>query len=202
MATDRLVIGFIDDDPAELQAFAAVFGDDFTVLTGTTPADMLAELDRRGLRANLFVLDLYFASGRASTDAERNRMVELKAAVDRAQQALDDYLASLGQGPAGGLAVLGELQSTYRPTPAVFYTRKGTLRDAAACFDAGALAVLQKPAPAAFDRTQDRAAQLAEAARSQREVLASRLRARAGGSGFPGKVRRALRWLREHWAAL
>jgi CheY-like chemotaxis protein len=199
MGAESTVVCFVDDDPAEVTAFKNVFGGRFTVVADTTPQAVIGELRRRRLRANLFVLDLYFAQGRESSEAERGRMVELKGQVDRTRQELSAYLSGIGQSRDGGLEILEYLQSNYPATPVVFYTRKGTLDDAVVCLDRGADGVFPKAAPSGFDPSADRAAQLEQAARALEDEIAARLSARASSNCPLKKLVRAVKFVVGNW---
>ncbi len=196
------VICFIDDDPVEVQAFKDVFGEDFTVIADSTPDPVLAELKRRKLRANLFVLDLYFAEGRASSDKERDRMIALKAEVDRSQKALSDYLNAIGQSRDGGLRILRHIRENYPMTPVVFYTRKGTLADAVACGDAGADGVLPKAMPMEFDSHGNRLEQIRQAARDHHDALATHFFCKASTSNIFKKLLRIAKFIWRNWSKL
>ena len=202
MRQECKVVCFVDDDPAEVQAFADVFGDDFTVIADSDPQAVLGQLEERRLRANLFVLDLYFAKGKGSSEEERNRMVALKAEVDRAQRKLTDFLGSIGQSREGGLEIMRYIRENYPTTPVVFYTRKGTLSDGVACLDAGADGICPKAAPANFDPSGDRLAQILQATREHQDVLARRFRGTASTSNFIRKLIRITKLIWNNWSKL
>ena len=196
---DRPVVCFIDDDPQELAVFRRAFGQDLQIVTATRWSQALAELEALGKRPNLFILDLYFPTGRESTDSERAQMVQLKADVDAAQKRLSDYLASIGQDREGGLQLLAQVRDAYREAPTVFYTRKGTLDDANACLDAGAAAVLRKPQPDALEPDANLREQLEAATLAQRTVLLNRFEALGSSTSLLRKVVRAVRYVRKNW---
>lgn len=202
MKQEGRVVCFVDDDPAEVEAFADVFSDDFTVIADSDPQAVLAELAARRLRANLFVLDLYFAKGRASSEEERNRMAGLKAEVDRAQKKLTDFLDPIGQSREGGLEIMRYLRENYPATPVVFYTRKGTLGDGVACLDAGADGICPKATPVNFDPSGDRLAQIVQATREEQDVLARRFRHTASTSSLMKKLIRIAKLIRNNWSKL
>ena len=193
------VVCFIDDDPAEVQAFKDVFGEDFKVITSTTPRPVLTELRQRNLRANLFVLDLYFAEGRASSEQERDRMVALKSEVDRSQKALSDYLGTVGHSCDGGLQIMQYLRENYPTTPVVFFTRKGTLADAVACVDAGADGVFPKAMPEQFDPRRERLVQITEAARDHHDALARHFFCKASTPNIFKKLLRVAKFIWSNW---
>ncbi|MHC4172697.1 MAG: response regulator [Planctomycetota bacterium] len=188
MKEKRTVVCFIDDDSDEVEAFERVFGADFKVVADTTPQRVLDELKRTKLKANLFVLDLYFAKGKASSEQERNRMVELKEEVDKAQKRLSDYLSEIKQSRDGGIEIMKYIRDNYPTTPIVFYTRKGSLEDAVVCMDKGADGVLAKAAPPQFDSKADRLKQIEQAARDCHDALAMRFFCKASTSNVMKKV--------------
>lgn len=193
------VICFIDDDPAEVQAFKNVFSDHFVVIAETTPQKALDQLLEKKIKPNLFVLDLYFARDKASSDSERNRMVELKEEVDKAQKRLSDYLSKIGQCRDGGIEIMHYVQGKFPTIPVVFYTRKGTLEDAVACMDEGADGVFPKAVPAHFDPTGDRVSQFEKAAQEQHDSLATRFFCKASTSNILKKLIRVFKFVWENW---
>jgi len=202
MKSRSKVVCFVDDDPDEVYAFKDAFGDDFTVIAGTTPQPVLAELEKRSLRANLFVLDLYFAEGRASSENDRNQMVQLKAEVDRSQKILTDFLAGIGQSRDGGLEIMRYIRENYPTTPVVFFTRKGTLADAVACMDAGADGILPKAMPKDFDPNGNRRDQFTKAARDHHDALATSLFCKASTSNVLKKLIRICKFIWNNWSKL
>lgn len=70
---------------------------------------------------------------------------EAHTVVHRSRLLLDRWCTELGQSPQGGLNLLQELHEKYPDVPAVFYSRKATLRDAKEALAAGALDVVSKP---------------------------------------------------------
>lgn len=80
----------------------------------------------------------------APDDGQR-LLKEAHAVVHRSRELLDRWCHELGQSPQGGLDLLKALQGKYPNVPAVFYSRKATLRDAKQAFAAGALDVVSKP---------------------------------------------------------
>jgi len=202
MKHESTVVCFIDDDPSEVQAFENVFGNefnDFTVVADTTPQKVLDKLEREKLKANLFILDLYFATGQASSELERNRMIELKEEVDKAQKQLSDYLSSIGQSRDGGIEIMQYIHDHYPATPIVFYTRKGTLDDAVVCVDKGADGVLPKAAPTHFDPQGDRLGQIEQAAREHHDALAARFFCKASTSSLIEKLVRVTQFVWKNW---
>ena len=202
MRSESKVVCFVDDDPAEVQAFKDVFDTDFTVIAATTPQPVLTELKSRKSRANLFVLDLYFAEEKASSEDERNRMVALKADVDRSQKALTDFLARIGQSRDGGLKIMEYIREDYPTTPIVFFTRKGTLADAVACLDAGADGVFPKAMPEHFDPTGDRREQITQAAHDHHDAFATRFFCKASTSNILKKLIRICKFVWNNWSKL
>jgi CheY-like chemotaxis protein len=174
---DRQVICFIDDDPHELDIFARVFGNDFRILGGNRFVEAKEKLTEAGRRPNLFLLDLYFPTGRDSTPEERLEMARLKGEVEAAQARLNAYLAQIGQDRSGGLRLLSQVRREFPDTPIVFYTRKGTLEDVNACLEAGAAAVLKKPQPSSLDPALDIHSQLESAALGSKNSVLSKLEA-------------------------
>ena len=152
---DRPVVCFVDDDPIEDKVFERVFGDRYQIYASNSLSDISEQMHTANVTPNLVVLDLYFTSGRDTTDDERLKMIKLKQRVDEAQQELTGYLATIGQGREGGLQLLGEVRQKYPGTPVGFFTRKGSIDDVVACLDAGASHVLKKPQPSIVDPESD-----------------------------------------------
>lgn len=199
MKEKRTVVCFIDDDPAEVEAFKSVFSTDFKVVADTTPQKVLDELKRTKLKANLFVLDLYFAEERASSEQQRNRMVELKQEVDKAQKSLSDFLSQIKQSRDGGIEIMEYLRDNYPTTPMVFYTRKGSLEDAVHCMDKGADGAFAKAAPVQFDSKANRLKQFEQAARDCHDALATRFFCKASTSNVLKKVIRLCKFVWKNW---
>jgi len=199
MKQEGKIICFVDDDPAEVQAFKNVFSNDFTVIADTTPQKVLEDLKKRRLRASLFVLDLYFAEGKASSEEQRNKMIHLKQEVDRAQKTLSDFLGTIGQSRDGGLRIMRYLRENYPTTPVVFFTRKGTLSDAVACMDAGADGILPKGAPEQFDPKGDRLAQIEQGAREHHDALATQFFCKAATRNIFKKLIRVVKFIWSNW---
>lgn len=80
----------------------------------------------------------------APNDGQR-LLREAHAVVHRSRELLDRWCHELGQSPQGGLDLLKALNGKYPNVPAVFYSRKATLRDAKQALAAGALDVVSKP---------------------------------------------------------
>ncbi len=170
----RVTIGFVDDDPEEVRIFERVFGEEFTIFGGTRLLPVVERLRQARRRPNLFVLDLYFATGAATSPDQRREMIRLKQEVEAAQRRLMDYLSQIHQSRDGGLRLAAQLRDTYPTVPFVFYTRKGTLDDVDACRDACASFVLRKPHPAQLDPQMDVYTQLEQAALTSKDSLALR----------------------------
>ncbi|MEJ2704937.1 MAG: hypothetical protein P8Z79_21065 [Sedimentisphaerales bacterium] len=199
MGKRQKVVCFVDDDPSEVEAFNRVFGEDFTLAVGTTSTAVLDELSKKGLKPNLFVLDLYFSEGPASSDSERDRMVQLKNEVDKAQKRLSDYLVAIRQSRNGGIAIMERIRRDYPTTPIVFYTRKGTLDDAVVCMDKGADGVLPKAAPTHFNPGSDRLTQIQQAAQEHHDTLAERFSRMASSPSLFKKVVRLGTLIHKLW---
>ena len=195
----RKVVCFVDDDPSELEAFDRVFGGDFSLVVGTTSTAVLEELSKKELKPNLFVLDLYFSEGPASSDSERDRMVQLKNEVDQAQKRLSDYLTTIRQSRNGGIAIMERIRRDYPATPIVFYTRKGTLDDAVVCMDKGADEVLPKAAPTSFNPDLDRLSQIQQAAQEHHDTLVERFSRMASSPSLFKKVIRLGKFIHKLW---
>jgi len=170
----RVAIGFVDDDPEEVRIFETVFGEEFDVFGGTRLLPVIERLRQARRRPNLFVLDLYFSSGHATSPDQRREMIRLKQEVEAAQHRLMDYLTRIQQSRDGGLRLAAQLRDLFPTVPFIFYTRKGTLDDVDACRDAGASFVLRKPHPAQLDPAADSYTQLEAAARASRDSIALR----------------------------
>ncbi len=139
---------FVDDDPEEVRRFRHLLGSRFHVAGGTTLEAALADLSARGLGSpDVFVLDLYFAEGSPSTEAERGELAEAWARFLEAKAQLGRVLRRLRQTPEGGLRLARRIREERPAVPIAFFTRKGTLEDAAEALDEGAAAILKKPDP-------------------------------------------------------
>ncbi len=148
---DPPVIGFVDDDPMEVEVFERVFGDQYRVFASTRISDIVKQMEAASVSPDLMVLDLYYPSGRNATEPERKKMIQLMQKVDNAQRTLSAFLSSIGQSRDGGLQLLKDVQQIFPSLPAIFFTRKGTIDDVVVCLDAGAKHVLKKPQPSSID---------------------------------------------------
>ena len=168
-------ICFIDDDRDEIARFEKAIGARFDCVTGTGFDECKQKLKERGVKSNLWVLDLYFPkSGVTNTQEQRAQMVCEYAKLEEQVQQFRAFLERIGQGPKGGLELLSKCQQASR-APVVMLTRKGMLDDAIECIDAGAKRVLKKPMPAEFGGTNDeRREQLDEAMRERSQYLIDR----------------------------
>lgn len=180
---------FIDDDGSfELPLFAAVFGKAFDLVVATSLAEARGRM-RAGWRPDLFVLDLYFPSGRPNAralgalkaaplrlESDRAELRRAHANALAARARLEAVLAARGQGPAGGIALGKAVARAFPEVPVVFYSRKATTEDALRCLRVrNEVDVIQKPS----GRTDAETRSLTEAAGAG---LAARFRAaiRAG----------------------
>ena len=197
--SNQPIICFIDDDKAEVEAFKSVFSDDFTIIANTTPQGVLSELKSLKLKANLFVLDLYFSDGPASSSEECNRMIELKSKVDVAQKKLSDYLSTIRQSRDGGLEIMKYIRDNYPATPIVFYTRKGTLADAVVCIDNGADGIFPKASIGKFDHSIARVTQIESAARSHHDTFATRFFCKASTPNLFKKLIKVSKFVWKNW---
>jgi CheY-like chemotaxis protein len=144
---------FVDDDPEELRRFRQLLGRRFVVGGGTSLEAALADLRSQGLeRPDVFALDLYFAEGAPSTEAERAELARAWARFLEAKEELGATLARLRQSPTGGLALARRVGREVPGVPVAFFTRKGTLEDALEGLEAGASAIVKKPDPDARER--------------------------------------------------
>jgi CheY-like chemotaxis protein len=175
---NRKTICFVDDDRAEVARFEKVFGQEFNVIAETTYTDAVEKLTRAGRRRpHLWVLDLYFPiDGSGSSPHDRLEMLSRFDALDRAKRDFLAYIASIGQGRDGGLALL-ERCTQERKAPVVMFTRKGTIDDAIACHSAGADEVLKKPMPSRLpDDDSAKARALDDALMEAEEQISDRFR--------------------------
>jgi len=113
---------------------------------GGLPAEDLQSITS-GIDETRRAVDSLYASINQAPENGKRLLREAHAVVHRARALLDTWCRQLGQSPQGGLDLLVELVGTYPNVPAVFYSRKATLRDAKQAFAAGALDVLSKPDP-------------------------------------------------------
>jgi len=144
----KRVICFVDDDPNELRRFARAMEPRFDVVTGTGYAACRHELERRNrARPDLWVLDLYFPNDEhgPNSPAELTAMNAKYLKLHQATVEFHEFLNEIGQGVAGGLALIDKCKAAGGPV--IMLTRKGTLEDAILCLDRGAAAVLRKPMP-------------------------------------------------------
>jgi CheY-like chemotaxis protein len=173
----RKVVCFVDDDEAELSRFRrALEGKQgICCATGTGYDACMRELKEKKLRPDLWVLDLYHPTGRDSTKAERDQMAVWFAELEKSMHIFRGRLATIGQGPQGGLDLLESCRK--HRVPIVMFTRKGNLEDGLTCIDRGAIAVLKKPMPAELGQTpEDRTSQLDRAMEDKGDYLAGKLR--------------------------
>jgi DNA-binding NarL/FixJ family response regulator len=167
----RLV--FIDDDPAELEAFGEIAGGDYDY----TPVHWPAEWPKLLLPTppEIFVSDLYLpprggdsvpapadreaAAAAASRLAKRfaglfarpflddkERLRETMTAISEAYGMLRLQWTALGQSPGHGIELLRELKTRWPETPFVFYSRKITPEDVIEVLKAGAVDAIRKGA--------------------------------------------------------
>ena len=152
---------FIDDDGEfEIPIFLDVFGGAYDVIAATSYGRLQEESESRGdWRPELFVLDLYFPSGKpdqAAVDALRARPLrlgddraEIRAAYEnsvRTRQRLGEVLSAWRQGPEGGLKLAQQVAADFPDVPIVFYSRKATAEDIICCLAApNVVAVERKP---------------------------------------------------------
>ena len=197
---DRPVICFVDDDPMEVGVFQRVFGDQYQVFASTSISEVEKQVKAASVSPNLIVLDLYFPSGRESTESERIEMIRLKQNVDDAQQALTTYLSTIGQGRDGGLQLLVAAQQKFPGSPITFFTRKGTIDDVVACLDAGALHVLKKPQPTSVDTDGDITEQMEAAARDSKQYLSVQFDRLMSSKGLFKKLKEAIGFVKRNWA--
>jgi CheY-like chemotaxis protein len=146
MATRKLALCFVDDDPDELSRFKKYLGRYYSIGIGTTFARAVNDLKKTyNRKPDLFVLDMYFPMG-ANTDAERGKLDQTWEKFVAAENELKGVLASMQQTSKGGRSLAEQAKS--RKTPFVFFTRKGNLNDAIEAYEnIGALAVVKKPDP-------------------------------------------------------
>lgn len=142
------IIAFIDDDQAELDRFEAAMGSTYQVFTALGLAQCQEKLRNQGIaHPDLWVLDLFFPrEGAMTTPGDRAEMNTRYVCLNKSVQEYRGYLASIGQGPEGGKALLKRCKASGRPV--VMFTRKGALDDAIECREQGAQDVLKKPMPA------------------------------------------------------
>lgn len=195
----RTVLCFIDDDPREVDIFKKVFGDVFNVIAHSDLATASKNLETSGAQPNLFVLDLYFSSGRDSTTKEREQMIKLQQKIEDAQREFSEYLAKIGQGRNGGINLLHIIKKHYHTVPIMFYTRKGTLEDAQICREAGALWVAKKPQPETIDPSQEIYLQLERATREQKDSLARLFACIASSNGRLKKIGKIIKFIWINW---
>ena len=149
------VICFVDDDVAELERFTkALTPHNFTCITGQTYTECLQNLRTHNFKPDLWILDLYFPSGRPSTEGEKLVMGERYAQLEEKIREFRAYLATIGQTTEAGMELLKRCLSARRRVPVVMFTRKGMLDDAIRCYETGATAVLKKPMPDKMSGTE------------------------------------------------
>jgi CheY-like chemotaxis protein len=167
---------FIDDDgDFEIPLFESTFGDVYDVVAADGyDAARRKMAERGGWRPDLFVLDLYFASGEPDRDAvDQLRQsavafesdgVEMRAAYRnylRAESRLRAVLGAWKQGPDGGLEIARRAARDHPSVPIVFYSRKATFEDAVRCLAANGVWWLEKK-PTGDDDEDTRRLTLAE----------------------------------------
>lgn len=168
----RKIIGFIDDDEDELNRLDSSLRDTFDVFTGKSLSEVERKLTQKDIKCpDLWVLDLYFPEeGKTNNQNELNEMNERNFRIAESVRDYKAFLTSIGQGPKGGLDLLGRCQATNAPV--VFLTRKGTLEDARECIDRGAADVFKKPMPPEWPKDRKRAREALDLAmENQKEYL-------------------------------
>jgi len=169
-------ICFIDDDGHfEIPLFQSAFGDVYDVVAEDSyDAARKKMLERDGWRPDLFVLDLYFASGEPDREAvgallqseltfegDGGQMRAAYANYLRAESRLKAVLGAWKQGPDGGLEIARRAVRDYPLIPIVFYSRKATFEDAVRCLAADGVWWLEKK-PTGDDDEDTRRLTLAE----------------------------------------
>ena len=152
----KRVVCFVDDDPNELRRFARALDPHYDVVTGTSYAACQHELARRRLvKPDLWVLDLFFPreENAPNSPAELTAMNAKYLRLHQATAEFREFLDKIGQGVAGGLALIDKCKRA--DAPVVMLTRKGTLEDAIVCLERGADAVLRKPMPVGGQHDDD-----------------------------------------------
>ena len=136
---------FVDDDENERDRFEQTFAPLFHVRVGEDLRECLSQIPRSA--PDLWVLDLYYPDdGVTNTEEQRAEMNQRFLALDQHRREFLAYLKAIGQGRDGGLAKLRECKEG-GAAPTIMFTRKGTIDDAIACRDNGAVGVLKKPMP-------------------------------------------------------
>ena len=198
----RPVVCFIDDDEEELEIFHQVFDSDLQIVGGTRFNDALPTLRALAVPPDLIVLDLYFPLGREATHEERETMRRMRSEVDTVLKKLSDYCKGIGQDREGGLRLLEQVRREFKTVPVVFYTRKGTVDDVAACLEAGAQEVIRKPQPETIDVQRELYPQLVEATMAHRSSLLNKFESLALKRSLFGKLMRVASYVRKNWSRI
>jgi len=114
----RRVICFVDDDPNELMRFARAMEPRFDVIAGTSYAACRQELERRKLATpDLWVLDLYFPNEEhgSNSPAELSATNAKYLRLHQATAEFHEFLDGIGQGVAGGVALIEKCKNDRRP---------------------------------------------------------------------------------------
>lgn len=181
-------ICFIDDDEHfEIPLFVKTFGEEFDLITATNFGECCRRIDERGnWTPDLFVLDLYFPSGLADTQAVRllvsqpsenpNDQGEIRQAYMNylaAKSRLEVVLAAWKQGPEGGIRLAAQIHARYPDVPIVFYSRKATAEDVLRCMaQDGVLDVISKPTGRDDSDTEDKTREMKDGLSSKfREMM-------------------------------
>jgi DNA-binding NtrC family response regulator len=139
-------ICFVDDDPEEVRRFRDNLKARYRVGAGTSIDQAFEDLKKNGgKRPKLFLFDLYYPTGPLSTKTELEELAHARQEFLKAEARFREVLCKLRQSSDGGFRLARIVRK--RRIPFAFFTRKGTLEDAIAAYEGGALSVIKKPDP-------------------------------------------------------
>ena len=146
----RRAVCFIDDDVHEIQRFKTALNQFFVIGAGQSSREALDDLRSQGRKQpDLWLIDMYFPSGRLPTDAELKELHDAREEFLKAEDLFKSVLGRLGQTSKGGYDKAQEVREM-SGRPFAFFTRKGTLEDAIAAYEnphLKAVSVIKKPDP-------------------------------------------------------
>ncbi|MGA2625171.1 MAG: hypothetical protein ABSF91_15045 [Bacteroidota bacterium] len=142
-------ICFVDDDPEEIRRFRENLKARYCIGAGTSVSQALEDLKKNGgRRPKLFLFDLYYPTGPLNTKTELEELAHARQEFLKAETKFKEVLCKLRQSSDGGFRLARIIhKNRIRKIPFAFFTRKGTLEDAIAAYDGGAVSIIKKPDP-------------------------------------------------------
>ena len=121
MKRRKHAICYIDDDPDEVRRFAENLRQYFIIGAGASLKEAMAELRAAGCRKPaLFVLDLFFVEGAATTGEQHEKLYMARENFLKAQASYRSVLAGLEQSRQGGLELAQKVRQHFGPCGYIF----------------------------------------------------------------------------------